>query len=101
MSQFTAPPPPATRRTRDPGRPAAYTPPVDTYTCSQCGTNGLEQGFIEDSGQDSRGYSRWIPGPLQRGPFGNAKRLGRKRWQIDAYRCPTCGHLELFAPHPV
>ncbi|MBZ9641491.1 hypothetical protein K8369_19275 [Streptomyces sp. PSKA30] len=69
--------------------------------CSQCTAVGLEAGFIEDAGDHSNGYARWIPGPLQRGIFGGAKRFGRPRYQIDAYRCPACGHLELFAPHEV
>ncbi|MEU1516476.1 hypothetical protein ABZ490_30780 [Streptomyces sp. NPDC005811] len=69
--------------------------------CSQCQGFELEPGFVEDSGEHSRGYARWIPGPLQRGIFGGAKRLGRPRFQIDAYRCRACGHLELFAPHQV
>ncbi|AJE82350.1 hypothetical protein SLNWT_1974 [Streptomyces albus] len=66
-------------------------------TCTQCGTPGLAPGFIEDAGEHSRGYARWIAGPLERGLLGGAKRLGRERHQIDAYRCPKCGHLELFA----
>jgi hypothetical protein len=69
--------------------------------CGQCGTSGLESGFIEDQGEGSRGYARWIAGALERGPFGGAKRAGRIRWQVDAYRCPNCGHLELFAQKTV
>ncbi|GAA4880180.1 hypothetical protein [Kitasatospora terrestris] len=65
--------------------------------CTHCGNTGLDQGFVEDSGQGSLGYARWVAGPLERGPLGGAKRLGRPRFQIDAFRCPHCGHLELFA----
>ncbi|RFU85451.1 hypothetical protein DSC45_06705 [Streptomyces sp. YIM 130001] len=68
--------------------------------CTQCGTTGLEPGFVEDLGQGARGYSRWIAGALERGVFGGAKRMGRPRWQIDAHRCPKCGHLEMFAVRP-
>ncbi|MFD7029321.1 hypothetical protein ACFWAR_14930 [Streptomyces sp. NPDC059917] len=70
---------------------------MNTIKCTQCGVVGLEQGFVEDSGEGSRGYARWIAGALELGIFGGAKRLGRQRWQIDALRCPQCGHLELFA----
>ncbi|MGW5424275.1 hypothetical protein [Streptomyces sp. NPDC003943] len=69
----------------------------NTFRCTHCGTVGLEPGFVEDTGQYSRGYTRWIQGALERGPFGGAKRMGRPSWQIDAFRCPTCSHLELFA----
>ncbi|MEO3753229.1 hypothetical protein [Streptomyces sp. B6B3] len=70
---------------------------MDHLKCTQCGAVGLEQGFVEDSGQHSRGYARWIRGPLERGVFGGAKRMGRERMRIEAHRCPRCGHLELFA----
>lgn len=70
-------------------------------TCGQCGGTALEPGFVEDAGEHSRGYSRWIQGALERGIFGGAKRMGKQRWKIDAYRCPKCGHLELFASEPV
>lgn len=65
--------------------------------CTQCDTTPLVEGFVEDGGESSFGYARWIPGPLQRGIFGGAKRLGKERWVINALRCPQCGHLELFA----
>ncbi|MFI1090957.1 hypothetical protein [Streptomyces sp. NPDC020917] len=74
---------------------------METITCGQCDTIGLEPGFVEDSGEGSRGYARWIAGHLERGFFGGAKRMGRQRWQIEAFRCPACGHLELFASKPV
>ncbi|MEV6206946.1 hypothetical protein [Kitasatospora sp. NPDC051914] len=74
---------------------------MENLKCTQCGVVGLEQGFVEDTGEGSRGYARWIAGALERGIFGGAKRLGRPRWQIDAFRCPSCGHLELFAVKPV
>ncbi|WP_326813967.1 MULTISPECIES: hypothetical protein [unclassified Streptomyces] len=69
----------------------------NTFRCTHCGTVGLEPGFVEDAGQHSRGFARWIQGALERGPFGGAKRMGKPAWQIDAYRCPNCAHLELFA----
>jgi hypothetical protein len=70
---------------------------TNSKKCTQCGAVGLEPGFVEDAGQASRGYARWIRGNLERGIFGGAKRMGRERMRIDAYRCGDCGHLELFA----
>lgn len=83
------------------GPTGTYTHRVNTYKCTHCGTEGLMEGFIEDAGEHSRGYARWIEGALERGVFGGAKRMGRPRRQIEAYRCPTCGHLELFASNQV
>jgi hypothetical protein len=65
--------------------------------CTHCGAQELDPGFIEDSGESSRGYARWIKGDLEKGPFGGARRFGKPRWHITAYRCARCSHLELFA----
>jgi hypothetical protein len=65
--------------------------------CTHCGGQDLETGFLEDAGgNDSRGYLRWIPGRLETGIFGGARRLGKVRVRVDAYRCTACSHLELF-----
>ena len=66
--------------------------------CTYCGTTGLEEGFVMDTGERSPGFSRWVEGPLERGAlFGGAKVMGRPKRQVLAYRCPRCAHLELFA----
>lgn len=62
-----------------------------------CGATDLEEGFLLDAGQGSRGYQRWVEGPLRQGIFGGAKTFGKRRRQIAAHRCPHCFHLELFA----
>jgi hypothetical protein len=82
---------------RDRDRDRKDSIPAGIRRCTHCGAAELEIGFIEDSGQGSRGYARWIRGRLERGVFGGAKRLGRERWRIDVYRCVQCSHLELFA----
>ncbi|QKG27357.1 hypothetical protein [Actinomadura verrucosospora] len=69
-------------------------------TCTQCGGGDFEAGFIEDAGQSSQGYARWIEGALELGLFGGAKRMGRPRRRIEAWRCRQCGHLEMFARDP-
>ncbi len=73
---------------------------MNDIECTNCGAGGLEPGFITDSGEGSQGFSRWVQGALQRGPFGGAKVLGRPKWQVNAFRCPECRHLELFASEP-
>ncbi|HET9654257.1 MAG TPA: hypothetical protein VFP72_02810 [Kineosporiaceae bacterium] len=69
--------------------------------CSYCGQEVLDEGFVEDAGEASAGFARWIAGPLERGLLGGAKRMGRQRLVIAAFRCRFCGHLELFARDPV
>ena len=69
-------------------------------SCSACGGESLEPGFVEDAGESSQGYARWIPGALERGIFGGASRLGKERWVVEAWRCTSCQHLDLFAREP-
>jgi hypothetical protein len=62
--------------------------------CTYCGSGQLEPGFLEGK---TTGYTRWIEGQLQLGPFGGARVVGRRRRAVNSYRCVVCGHLELFA----
>jgi len=71
--------------------------PRDGRRCSWCGASNFEPGFIEDSGQSSRGFARWIVGDLEKGIFGGASRFGRERLDITGVRCSACGHPEFFA----
>jgi hypothetical protein len=34
---------------------------------------------------------------LETGLFGGAKLMGKDRVDVQAYRCTSCNHLELFA----
>ncbi|RZS29554.1 hypothetical protein EV193_12039 [Herbihabitans rhizosphaerae] len=61
--------------------------------CAACGALRLQPGFIEDP---QRGYARWIPGQMERGVFGGAKRAGRERWATEAYRCTECNFLNQY-----
>jgi hypothetical protein len=73
---------------------------VADFRCTHCGETGLEPGFIKDGGEHAQGFAQWVEGELERGIFGGAKLMGRPKWQVDAYRCPRCFHLELFAGRP-
>lgn len=53
-------------------------------------------------GVDGSDYSSWFPGPLEFGAvFGGVKNRGRRRLEVESWRCRNCGHLELFANRPV
>jgi hypothetical protein len=75
---------------------AGYAAAVSGIKCTQCSATDLESGFLQDLDRIARD-AQWIPGPLERGLLGGARRMGRQRRQIDAFRCTQCGHLELFA----
>lgn len=65
-------------------------------SCTACGNEELEEGFLLDSGQGSN-YGKWVRGRLETGLLGGAKLMGRDRIDIQAYRCTRCNHLELYA----
>jgi hypothetical protein len=70
---------------------------MEPMRCRWCGEGELEAGYLEDSYEASWSTNiAWIAGPVQRGLLGGAKRKGRKRQEVDAYRCAQCSHIELF-----
>ncbi len=64
--------------------------------CGQCGSTTLKPGFLSDFGQGAQGDTQWVEGPVERGVFGVAKLWRKGRWQVNAFCCAHCGHLELF-----
>lgn len=64
--------------------------------CTACGTGAMTEGFLDDSGQSSRGYTRWISGPLTKGIFGGARHRGRDKERLVAYRCDRCNHVDMY-----
>jgi len=65
--------------------------------CPACGHRGLEPGYLEDQGDSSMGFIRWIAGPIVLGRVGRAKvDRHRERFRVEALRCPACRHLSLY-----
>ena len=68
--------------------------------CSRCATGELVPGFIEDKGvrtnMPASYVLSWVPGLANRTDRGTAEMEGRKRFDVSAYRCQSCGHLDLF-----
>ena len=64
------------------------------FVCPNCGGTEFEQGFVDD---DRQGRVRWLAGRLERGPLGNARKLGLRKTSVIAHRCVRCSRLELYA----
>ncbi len=64
--------------------------------CTHCGGTALEPGYI--GGNYETECVRWISGALTKGFFGGIKMKGRRRLDVEVWRCDDCEHLELFAP---
>lgn len=75
---------------------------MDAMQCRWCGEGVLELGYLEELGHgNAKRDVAWIAGPVTRSWSGMAKRQGRHRRPVSAYRCPQCSHVELFvARHP-
>ena len=66
--------------------------------CAKCG-GGLEAGFIPDfnHGQSQSRPGAWVEGEPKRSFWFGTSLRGRQRHQITAFRCRSCGYLELYA----
>lgn len=67
-------------------------------TCTACGSQGLlDEGYLDDTGESSRGYVRWVEGARDTSFLGGFASIGSTRLLVRAFRCRECNHLELFA----
>lgn len=70
-------------------------------TCTACGSAGLlDEGFLEDTGQGAKGYTRWVEGARDTSFLGGFSSMGAPRFLVRAFRCRECRHLQLFAEEP-
>jgi hypothetical protein len=44
-----------------------------------------------------RGYGNWVRGELEVGMLGGARLFGKEQFEVQAFRCTRCSHLDLFA----
>ncbi|GAA4989404.1 hypothetical protein GCM10023205_70640 [Yinghuangia aomiensis] len=59
---------------------------------------GLGEGYVMAGGH----LAHWVSGLLRRGALGGPKGYGQSRkFVVEVFRCPSCGHLELFANQPM
>lgn len=82
--------------------------------CLRC-QGDLKTGFIQDVSQNAIFLSSWVEGSpeIRSGwlaamlggdwmgkPLDSKSVMGRRRLPIVAYRCTSCGMLEMYAPNP-
>jgi DNA-directed RNA polymerase subunit RPC12/RpoP len=74
---------------------------MDGMRCTFCGHVGLGDGYVAVGGMVVGGFAVWVSGLLRRNGIGAAKgAAGRPTFIVDVFRCPACGHLEMFANRP-
>ena len=64
--------------------------------CPKCG-RGMEQGFVLDNSHGTRIVSQWVAGAPLKSFWLGTKVPNDKLLPIGAYRCSSCGYLELYA----
>jgi hypothetical protein len=75
---------------------------MNQLPCTSCGHVGLGEGYVGLGGATVAGFAVWVSGLLRRNGLGIAKGVaGRPRFVVEVFRCPACGHLELFANQPM
>jgi len=57
----------------------------------------MEQGFVLDNTHGGRLVSQWVAGSPLKGFWFVTKLRDEKRVPIGAYRCSSCGFLEMYA----
>jgi hypothetical protein len=69
-------------------------PPVN---CPHCAV-ALVEGFVLDHGHgDTRRIGVWVEGTPEMTFFGNAKVDNRANYYLEAFRCPQCGLVQMYA----
>jgi len=65
--------------------------------CAKC-QSPMEPGFILDlAEQNIRQSSKWISGPPEPSFWTGLKMKGKRKRQINTFRCIRCGFLESYA----
>ncbi len=65
-------------------------------SCPKCGGR-MEQGFVPEAKDASTRVEMWVEGAPQKKWWGISFH-GRRRLEIETWRCGRCGYLESYAP---
>jgi predicted nucleic-acid-binding Zn-ribbon protein len=69
---------------------------IQSQSCAKCG-GVMEEGYVPDRPEDKVWPDIWVEGnPGYKG----VEKSGRK-YRIQAWRCMSCGYLELYADQEI
>jgi predicted nucleic-acid-binding Zn-ribbon protein len=72
--------------------------PQTAPRCPKC-QKSMEEGHVPDVGYGQVTQSSWAPGAAEpRRYFGGIKTRVKEQLPLTAFRCPSCGYVELYAP---
>lgn len=59
----------------------------------------MEEGHVPDIGYGQVRQSQWVPGAAETRRFiGGIKFKEKEQLPLTAFRCPSCGYVEFYAP---
>jgi predicted nucleic-acid-binding Zn-ribbon protein len=68
------------------------------HTCPKCKTS-MQEGYVIDYGDtNTRRAASWISGQPERGFLFGLAIKGKQQTTLQAFRCPACSYVELYAP---
>ena len=68
-----------------------------SFRCPKC-QKTMEEGHIPDVGRNTATQTAWSHGRAERRRFfGGIKFKPKEQIPLAAYRCPSCGYVELYA----
>ena len=72
--------------------------PQTTPRCPKC-QKTMERGHIPDRGRNQVYQTGWSRGgPERQRFFGGIKFRPKEQLPLTAFRCPSCGYVEFYAP---
>jgi predicted RNA-binding Zn-ribbon protein involved in translation (DUF1610 family) len=88
-----------TRSAKTAGMPRSKEKPMAqaSFHCPKC-QKTMEEGHIPDVGRNRATQTAWSHGRAERQRFfGGIKFKPKEQIPLTAYRCPSCGYVELYA----
>jgi hypothetical protein len=70
---------------------------METPKCSEC-REPMDRGFMLERDAGGAWETKWVRGAPESSFWRGTKIADKERLAIEAYRCPRCGALRLFAP---
>ena len=88
--------PPGVRADLAADDPGEAKPAAPALRCSRC-HGPMQEGFLVDFAHGEKRAQEWVEGPPEPGWLTGIRYRGKTSRRVRAFRCMTCGSLELFA----
>lgn len=70
---------------------------MSSHKCPKC-SGTMAEGFLLDEGHGWRKVASWVEGAPRHSWLTGITLRGRRRVELESWRCNRCGFLEQYAP---